>query len=73
MAVELNIFHPKVLYLTVLERESSVHVRQTRFQCQIPSLGAWSKDCLVDSAMAYRGRHTIAAGEDLSPEHRWSF
>lgn len=52
VAVELNIFNPKVLYFTILDRESSVQVRQTRFHCQIPSFGAWSKDCLVAIAMA---------------------
>lgn len=36
--MELNIFNPKVLYFTILDRESSIEVRQTRFHCQIPSV-----------------------------------
>uniref|UniRef100_A0A667H3Q3 Uncharacterized protein n=1 Tax=Lynx canadensis TaxID=61383 RepID=A0A667H3Q3_LYNCA len=38
VAVELNIFNPKVLYFTRLDRKPSVGVHQTQFYCQNPRL-----------------------------------
>ena len=36
VAVELNIFNPKVLYFTRLDRKPSVGMHQTQFYCQNP-------------------------------------